>query len=392
MTTASPPAFSHATPAFRTFCGDRAMAALPRELQRTGRARVVLVHGASVGRDEPAIGRVRQAVGDRLVGAFTEVRAHSPVPTVEAASRYLAEVGADAVIAVGGGSAVVTARAASILLAERAPLRQLCTSRAADGSLHSPRLLEPKIPQWILPTTPTTAYAKAGSAVRDPETGERLALFDPKTRAQGVFLDPAMIATTPQPLFLSATLNAFSMAVEGLQAPLDDPLTDALALHALREIAVWGPRSVASPVDPEPRLRLMSAALLAGQASDHSGSGLAQALSHAVGPAFDVSNGIIESILLPHAMRFNAPACAPGLRKVAEALGRDPDEAPAEAATCAVTSVLGKLNAPVRLRDVGIAREDLDSIVDHALDDWSLSQAPRRPSRTELQELLRSAW
>ena len=56
--------------------------------------------------------------------------------------------------------------------------------------LHSPKLLAPKLPQFIVPTTPTTAMVKAGSAVFDPATGERLALFDPKTRAHAIFIDP----------------------------------------------------------------------------------------------------------------------------------------------------------------------------------------------------------
>ena len=62
-------------------------------------------------------------------------------------------------------------------------MRDLCTTRGPDGRLSSPKLLAPKIPNWVVPSTPITAYAKAGTAVRDPDTDERLALFDPKTRA-----------------------------------------------------------------------------------------------------------------------------------------------------------------------------------------------------------------
>lgn len=177
----------------------------------------------------------------------------------------------------------------------------------------SPRLLAPKIPNWVVPTTPITAYAKAGSAVRDPDTGERLALFDPKTRAQGIFLDPAMALTAPAGLASAAALNAFAMAVESLQASPDDPLAEALLVHALRILVQWLPRLAAAPDDAEPRLRLMLAALLCGQGSDYVGGGLAQALSHAAGPRSSVANGVIETLLLPHTMRFNAPVTGPAL-------------------------------------------------------------------------------
>jgi alcohol dehydrogenase class IV len=228
------PRFQHVTPSFRTFCGEDALSALPRELDRADASRAVIICAPWV-RDHPhVLATIEKALGARLAGCFDGVEDHSPVPVVEEARQSLEQARADAVIAVGGGSVIVTARAATILLAERRPVRDLCTRREADGRLASPRLAAPKIPNWVVPTTPITAYAKAGSAVRDPDTGERLALFDPKTRAQGIFLDPAMALTAPVGLASSAALNAFAMAVESLQACPDDPLAEALLVHTLR--------------------------------------------------------------------------------------------------------------------------------------------------------------
>ena len=190
------PRLRHSTPAFRTFSGERALESLVHEFARTGSSRVVLFHGASMGRHDLVLEKVVSAIGERLVGRFDRVQEHSPVPVVQEAAAYLADADADAVIALGGGSAIVTARAATILHAEGGDIRDLCTRREG-GRLVSPRLEAPKIPQWVIPSTPTTAYAKAGSAVRDPSSGERLALFDPKTRAQGIFLDPDVALTAP---------------------------------------------------------------------------------------------------------------------------------------------------------------------------------------------------
>jgi alcohol dehydrogenase class IV len=303
-------------------------------------------------------------------------------------------VAADAVIAVGGGSAIVTARAATILLAEQKDLRELCTRRQEDGRLHSPRLVKPKLPQWVVATTPTTAYAKAGSAVRDTVTGERLALFDPKTRAQGVFFDPVLALTAPSSLTRAAALNAFCMAVEGLQSSVDDPLATALLAHAARMMAEWLPRLAGEPEAADPRLRMMIAALLSGQGSDYTGGGLAQAVSHAAGPRSSAPNGVVEALLLPVVMRYNAPVTAARLGLVGQALGASDgaDGDGAERAVRAVEDLLRRLGAPSRLRDIGIAREAIPDIVKHTLDDWVITQIPRPISAEELGALLDATW
>ena len=105
--------FQHATPAYRTFCGANALAALPRELDRLGCSRAVIVGGPWLVALPDALGAIESAIGTRLAGRFDDVREHSPVPSVEAARALLEDVDADAVIAVGGGSSIVTARAAT---------------------------------------------------------------------------------------------------------------------------------------------------------------------------------------------------------------------------------------------------------------------------------------
>ena len=387
-------AFRHVTPAFRTFCGPDALAALPKDVDRIGARRVVIFCGPSLRRHPDAVARVEEALGPRLAGCFDGVQEHSPLAVVEAGRRALQDAGADAVVAVGGGSAVVTARAASILLAEGQDVHALCTRRGPDGRLVSPRLNAPKLPHWVVPSTPTTAYAKAGSAVRDPDSGERLPLFDPKTRAQGIFLHPAVAMTAPPALVRSAALDAVTMAVEGLQAGGGDPLAAAQLNQALRMLGQWLPRVLDSGQDAEPRLHLMVAALLAGQGNDVSGGGLAQPIAHAAGPRSAVANGVVEALLLPGTMRFTAPVAGAALTAVAEALGAPatPSVTPADLAITAVEGLLAEVGVPTRLREIGLAREDLDAIAEHALEDWSMTRVPRPAGPDELRELLHSAW
>ena len=143
---------------------------------------------------------------------------------------------------------------------------------------------------------------------------------------------------------------------------LDDPLTDALLIRALRELSSWLSRAQGVPDDPQPRMRLMLAALLCGQGSDYVGGGLAQALLHAAGPRSSVANGVVEALLLPHTMRFTAAAAVGSLDPVAQALGCPPGEATDERAVAAVQSFTSAIGVPLRLRHVGVAKESLTRI------------------------------
>jgi alcohol dehydrogenase class IV len=363
---------------------------LTKDLARAHADRVVLISGASILRHDSAMRRVREALAGRLAGTFDEVAVHSPIPLVRRAARLLQDTKAQAVVALGGGSAVVTARAATILAAEGRDVRDLCTHRTDDGRLVSPRLEAPKLPQWIVPSTPTTAYAKAGAAVRDPETGERLALFDPKTRASGVYFDAVVAATAPAGVVRSSALNALAMSIDGLQSGIDDPLAEASLRHALLLLRQWLPR-IGTTVTGEVGVRLMFAALLAGEASDHVGSGLAQPISHAAGPRSHVGNGIVEAMLLPHTMRFNREVTHRALLGLSAILCPSEDPTP-ERAVMAVEDLLRASGVPPLLRDVGLTRESLAGIADHVMDDWASTTVPRPATRDELVELLEGAW
>ena len=379
----------HVAPAFRTFCGEGALESLPRELARVGARRAAIICIPAVAAHAEAMGRVHEVLGERFVGQFDGVEEHSPLPSVERARDFLAAHEADAVIAIGGGSSVVTARAATILLGEGKGVRDLCTRREG-GRLVSPRLAAPKLPQWVVPSSPTTAYAKAGAAVRDPETEERLALYDPKARAQGVVLDPQMALTAPPRLSWSAALNIFSMAVEGLQSRRVDPLADAQLAHAVRTVVRWLPRVAKDPELAAPRLQLMLAAIMSGQGSDHTGGGLAQALSHAIGPRSSAPNGVVEALLLPHAMRFNASVVPGRIEALGEYLGLT--DADPEAVVAEVERLLDVFEAPRRLQDIGVEQTALGDAVSHAMDDWAITAGPRPPEERDVRELINGAW
>jgi len=385
--------FKHIAPAMRLFHGADSFSHLGGELDRLHAGRALVFCGSSMFREAQVLGLVRAALAHRCAGVFDGVRAHSPVSSVVAGADALKRVGADAVIALGGGSAIVTARAASILLAEQRDARSLSTSMNDRGELHSPKLQAPKLPQLVIPTTPTTAIVKAGSAISDPVSKERLALFDPKTRAHAVFVHPAALDSAPRELVISAGLDTLVFAIECLISRGGDPIADALLMQSVRlagaQLAHDGTNQ-----DGSWRSELVLAAILCGQGSDYTGAGIATALGHAIGAYSEVENGITKAIVLPHALRFNADAACGAIAKVAASLDVPASASdPMESVLAALRTITGRLGIPVRLRDAGLKREALPKIAASTMSDWWL-RGNARPVRGagELEQVLEQAW
>jgi alcohol dehydrogenase class IV len=195
---------------------------------------------------------------------------------------------------------------------------------------------------------------------------------------------------------LGAGVQAFATAVQGIESRSRDPLADALLVHALRVLGRYLPGLVANPDDAETRGQLMLGALLAGQGTDYAPSGLASAIAHCIGARFDLDNGIMNALILPHAMRFNAPATGNRLSLVTEALGVGvPDNADAAVASAirATEQLFAQLGMPKRLRDVGVPEDALPQLAQDAAGDWFLHQNPRSVTDvTELLEIFKAAW
>ncbi|MBN8749786.1 MAG: iron-containing alcohol dehydrogenase [Variovorax sp.] len=383
--------FRYLGSALRLHYGRGALGALSREMDRLRLRRAMVVCGRSVAGHPDLLDLVSQALGGSFAGIFDGVRAHSPAGVVIEAAQMLERLGADAVVAVGGGSTIVTARAAAIVLAEGRDVSALATSQRPSGSLASPRLDAPKVAQFVIPTTPTTACVKAGSAVLDEVTGRRMALFDPKTRASAVFIHPQFLASAPASLVLAAAINTLAMAIEGLQAPAGNPMTDADFLQAVHLVrSVLG--RVGSIDDEAARGELMLAAVLCGRGTDHAGGGVCSALSHACGARTGADNGFVNAVLLPLTVAFNLEL--PGRCMERRVLRPHGAEAIADVLQpAALRRLLEAAGAPSRLRDLQVRESDLDEIARAAAQDWFLQQGPRPVEGVgQLRNLLERAW
>jgi alcohol dehydrogenase class IV len=313
-----------------------------------------------------------------------------------------AESGADTVIALGGGSAVVTARAIVILLAEGGRAQDHATRYPPGQPPVSPRLMNPKIPNIVVLTTPTTAATRAGTAVIDPETGHRVELFDPKTRPSALFWDTGALLTAPTALCLSAAASCLSGVLGGLQSERrPNPLAEGDLLQSLRLMRENLHRVNAEPDDAQVRLDLCAAAYLSNRASDSGSGGRALGVTGALAHSLDTrypecSHGAAYSVLTAPGMRFNMEKNLPGQSRLASHLGvggKGDDRQAAEAAAKWVEQTYLDLGMPTRLREVGVPREGTGEIARDSMTDFAITRNIRPVQAVgDLEDLLESIW
>jgi alcohol dehydrogenase class IV len=142
------------------------------------------------------------------------------------------------------------------------------------------------------------------------------------------------------------------------------------------------------------RERLVVAALLCGRGTEQGGTGLASVLAHAIGHRSHVANGIVNAIVLPHTMRYNAPVTMDRGVTIIEALAEFPATSPtAPVASTIVGAFLDELPVPRTLRQIGVGQEDLADIADAAMTDWFVSRNARPVAGVRtLLDILEAAW
>ncbi len=371
----------------RVHAGENAISKLPEEVDRARSQRVLVVCGQSVATKTDLVGRVKESLGGRFAGVFDGGQTGSPLTSVLAGVAKAREVEADGIVALGGGSAVVTARGITILLAEKGTAQELCTQYPEGKPPVSPRLMAPKIPNFVVLTTATTAVTRAGTALIDPESGHRLELFDPKTRPAAVIWDDQALLTASPWLCLNATASCFTGVAAALQRTGLNPLAESDLLEALRLLKENLPLVKSQPGDPSVRTNLCAAAFLYNRATDAgaggSALGVVTALAHSLDTRYpECGHGDAYSILTAPGMRYNAEANAAGQARFARAMdvvkqGMDDAQAAAAGAD-AISELFSGLDLPSRLNQVGVPEDGIKIIAQDAMSDFGLHRNVRR--------------
>ncbi|MFC5279660.1 iron-containing alcohol dehydrogenase family protein [Halorubrum rubrum] len=360
----------------------------------------LVVCGSNVGANDDLMDPIREGLGDRHAGTFDgttpEKRAETVFDLLEAASA----TGADALVAVGGGSSLDVARQASVLAADGRDLAAL-EAEARSGSI-APATAEPALPVVVVPTTFAGADLSAGGSLEVYSAAESPTDHPISVRGSAMpvvdLLDPDLFETTPRPVLAGSAMNGFDKGVETTYARDASPVSDATAIHGVRLLSgalpvVAGDRAgdEAAAMD-----RAVAGALLV---QIDRKINVIHAFGHGFARRYDVQQGAIHAVVAPHVLAYLFEEADAGRRALAagfgiDAEGRD-DDAVAEAVVDAVAAVRDALPVPDRLRDLDAVREDdLPAIAAFVAEDPPMERAPAGidASPERIEGVLRGAW
>jgi len=343
-----------------------------------GAMRAYLVTGASLA-SGPVGERVRGAIGDMLVGAYGGSRPHVPSETMEEVVRDARASRADILIGLGGGSPIGTAKAAVFQLQE------------SGGSTA-------RVP-WIVGAIPTTYSGSEVTPVfgtTDVERHRKSVLRSDPVRPRLALYDPELALDTPPDLSASTGVNALAHCVEALYAKDAGEEERTMALRAAGRIVEFLPRTVRDPRNVLNRYRMFEGSMEAGLVLAKAGMGVHHGLCHVLGGRYNAPHGVLNGIVLPHAMRFNIPIATTAYRGLAPILGVKGgglgDAALGEKVCEATAMFVRGFGLPQRLRDLGIPRGDLPSVAEEAMESKSVRANPRPVTRADALRILEAAW
>jgi alcohol dehydrogenase class IV len=313
---------------------------------------------------------------------FSEVEPNPTVVDVERAVQAARDFGADAVVGVGGGSAMDVAKAVGILLGNPGGIADY------DGMNKVPR---PGAPVVCLPTTAgTAAEVTIFANYSDRERDYKFSVGGRYVAARVALVDPLLTLGLPPAVTAATGTDAFTHALESYVARSANPVSELLAFRALALIVGHLERAVADGGDLEARRQMLLGSLMAGMAFIHTRLGVVHALAMPIGGiAPRVAHGVICGVLLPPVVAYNGPAAVERYAAVADLFGL---EGSATARTArlaeAIREWLGRIGIPARLADIGIERSRFAAVADQAMASGNIPVNPRAADRADLVAIL----
>lgn len=317
MSDALNPAFSYGSHKVRVVFGAGALATLPAELGRSGMRRVLLLTTPGRAAEREAIIALLEG---QLAERFEGARTHVPQDVVRDARAVVARARPDALLALGGGSAIGLGKALA---------------------------METGLPLAAIPTTYSGSEMTSIWGISD--VNEKRTGRDPRAAPQLVLYDPELTYSLPGRVSASSGMNAIAHCVEAAYAHDGGPVSSLLATDGIRRLAKALPAIMAAPRDPGARASALAGAHLAGCALDMTSMGLHHKLAHTLGGSFGLPHAETHAALLPWVMAYNAPAAGVAMASIAAALG-------AEDAVSGMIALARTLGTPT-LADLGFTRE-----------------------------------
>lgn len=373
MDAAAPAGTFQFLPVDRVRFGPGCLRGLGAELDRLGLRRALVITGTSIATRTDLLWYVEQVLGPRHGASYTGARQHVPAATVEEALELARLAGVDCLVSLGGGSPIDTAKAVAHRLAQERP----------DGV--------PPV-HVAVPTTLSAGEFTHFYGVTDETTRIKTGAGDHHLVPRVVFLDAAVTLPTPRELWLSTGIKALDHAVETFLSPAHQPVTDVLALEAVRLLFHHLPATADNPSELTARQQCQIAAWMSAFSPASVRGSLSHALGHQIGARCGVPHGVTSCITLPHVLRFVEHETAARQRVLVSAMTWEGAPLAASAAE-AVERLIDRLGLPRRLRDVGVGQDEIAAIAQAAFPEARDRAGPRPvKSPDEIAALLRAMW
>lgn len=319
--------------------------------------------------------------------AFNGVHPNPLEEDAEAGFEVYEQAACDAVIGLGGGSAIDAAKA--IVLKIGYPKLSITEAPLAA-------LPERIVPLCAIPTTAGTGSEVGRSTViTSAALGRKVVLGGPPLLPQLAILDPELTVSLP-PLLTAATgMDAMTHAMESFVCPVFHPLCDGIALEAMYRIKRYLPRAVKRGEDIEARGQMLVAASM-GAVAFQKDLGAAHSLAHPLSTEFGINHGLANAVVLPAVVRFNGEEDAQQYARVAHTLDLPGELDGAEDPARRVASYLEALNKEIgitqRLRDLEVPEDRLEDLAGKAFEDGCHLTNPRSCSKDDLLRLYKECW
>ena len=299
----------------------------------------------------------------QLVGIFDKILQDARINNINAAAEFYRKTGADAMVAVGGGSVMDTAKAVNTLIGSGEEDFQPLAEQAGlwEGA-------QPLPPHIAFPTTAGTGCEVTNAmVVLDTIAQAKLQVTHPYCNSDLAMLDPELTIKLPPKITASTGMDALTHAIEGVTSTAAEPISDALGLHAIRLIFKYLPIAVNDPENIDARGNML----------------IASTMAHALGALYGIPHGSANAIMLPVVMDYNSEHSPERYMMIADAMGMDVQgKEPLQAAKEAVDAVIrlkSEIGLTETLKDFNVPEEaeKLKPMVELAGADGQISYNPR---------------
>ncbi|MGH3492705.1 MAG: iron-containing alcohol dehydrogenase [Sciscionella sp.] len=368
--------------------GPGALAEIGNCVQRLGGRQPFLVTDPGLmdaGWSEEAVGHLRLAGTNPTV--WTGVTPNPKDHEIESAYREYVASGSDVIVAVGGGSCIDAAKGVAILSGNGGGIL---------GYAGVDRVVHPIPPLVMAPSTSGTgADVSQFAVITDTANRIKITIISRTLVPEISIIDPRLLTTMPEMLNAATGVDALTHAIESYVSRAHNCLTDRHALHAAQLVLANLADTLVDPHDAEPRIGMAQAALEAGMAFTSAILGATHAMSHQVGGRLDAPHGVVNGVLLPHVIRFNAEAYPDRYLDLAEAIGVDVGgrsaRSGAELLADRVRALADLVGVPQGLAELGVTEEDIPVLAVTTLNDACLATNPRDASGAQIEALFRQA-